>query len=996
MKNKAALIVLAWLSALLVPIGLKAATDIDINNPSLTNWKNVFPQNANYDIVGDISSVGTSPLDIVGDATYPAVCIQFNDDGSQLAVRIRVNNCEGSPANPQFSSFAYIGIDADLNGTIDFFLGAFNPTGGGAGRLGIYLSDPDAPNTMQGVTGIGSVLAAYQPVAGVNYSVVQAGDGSNFSGNPDYFITFKFNTADVQNAISGKTKENITFAPSTPFMFYAGTSTADNTLNGDVCGIDNRDSGPFPLWSEIGSEPVSTDNVNRTIYTVYFDKNQGDIDEFPQEIRVAEGEPLVVYPTPPVRWGFRMIGWSTDINDDETLAHGVPLGTIINGEITLYAVWKSYLSDLQFIEELVHFDATGGNTTGGSTFKNTDAPAATTPAYRHVMSNDDIIQNQPVPTNPPTISLPGGTNTYAFAGWVTDVQTYSGSSKNIISFSGNAASLANTTIKFFTWTEPVTDLSEVYQSHSGENELTVYALWYAYSSNSQGGKLTFFDNIYGPGAMTNTVGGSQVYYEYLTNSGSAAFNPAPVVRQGFVFRGWSTDYRATAGTYLDPLNPSSTQLTASTNNFPKGSGQNTNLYAIWTPLNYVVNFVPNTVDHMLNPLIGAPSGVPGYVPCVVTTAGQTYPKFPTPPPSLSGYTFMEWNTRPDGSGFSVQANGVGDVISAGGLIRYSLFMTPDASNPLVVQGNNISGYLTLYAIWDRGDNPTPIHSRIAFDAMGGHFPVGNISTGPDGYEQVNVPAVDGYLQDLPAPVWPVSNQYGEPLFVFAGWSFENTTDRSVASPPVVGWKTDSRLLQDVTLYAVWIPNASITFHPNGGYWPDGTVYSIRVSIDGEGYALYVPGFEGVPDNHPNRNNGYIFSEWNTALEGGGSIYHWSTPVTGTMNVYAQWSGGPRTGDQVAIYFDFNYGSGEIVSYSADRTGKIIELYPDPVRSGWIFMGWYTEPACDNAWDFDTLISTYCPSCAYIYLYARWRMDPSLMKYPNLIINHHLIQRLEKQ
>jgi len=806
--------------------------------------------------------------------------------------------------------------------------------------------------------------------------------------------------ADIQNAISGKTKENITFAPSTPFMFYAGTSTADNTLNGDVCGIDNRDSGPFPLWSEIGSEPVSTDNVDRTIYTVYFDKNQGDIDEFPQEIRVAEGEPLVVYPSPPVRWGFRMIGWSTDINDDETLAHGVPLGTIINGEMTLYAVWKSYLSDLQFIEELAHFDATGGIPTNGSTrggnFANSDAPAATTPQYRHIMSEDDVIEVQPVPSIPPTVPLPNGNNKYGFAGWVTDVRNYGyNNANNIIQFSGNATALQNTTINFFTWTEPVADLDEVYQSHSGELERTVYALWYVIANN-QGGTLTFYDNIYGPGTMTNTVGGSEIYYEYVANSGSAAFNPKPVVRQGFVFRGWSTVYGASAGTYLDPLNSSSTALTASTNNFPKSSGQNTNLYAIWEPLNYVVNFLPNTVDHMLNPLIGVPTGAPGYVNCSVTTAGLRYPNpFPTPPPSLNGYTFMEWNTRPDGSGFSVKANGIGDVITAGGLIRYSLFMSPDPNNPLIIGGNEISGYLNLYAIWDRGDNPTPTHSLITFDAMGGHFTIGDVTTGPDSYEQVKLPAVDGYLQDLPAPVWEGTNHYGEPLFIFAGWSFDNAENRTVANPAIVGWRTDSRLLQDVTLYAVWIPNASITFHPNGGYWPDGTVYSIRVSIDGSGHALYVPGFTGVPDNHPNRDEGYVFKEWNTELGGGGSIYHWSTPVVGTMNVYAQWTGGPTVGEEVAIYFDFNYGSGEIISYSAERNSKIEKLDPDPERDGWVFMGWYTEPNCVNAWNFDTVIFSYCPSCAYIYLYARWRMDPSILKYKNLIINRHIMQKLEK-
>ena len=993
MKNRLMFIISAWLLTILFPMGLKAATSIDITNPSVnagSGWKNVFPQNGNYDYVGDTRTTGSSSLDIVGDATYPAVYIQFSDDGSELAVRIRVNNCDGSSANPLFSNFAYIGIDADLSGAIDFFIGAYNPTG--AGRLGVYLSDPEAPNTMYGVTGIDGVLATFQPIDGVNYSMVKTEDGSNFSGDPDYFITFKFNVADIESAIGDFTKDHVTFTPNTPFSFFAGTSTTDRTLNGDVNGLDNREMRPFPLWIEVGSDPISTDNTNWTIHIVSFDKNGGDIDEYPQTIRVADGKPIMVFPTPPVRYGFHLIGWSTDPDDNETLVHGFPLHSIVTGDITLYAIWKSFYSDLEFIEELLHFDARGGNATNGSTFKNTDPPAALTPNYRHLWSNDDLIKIQPVPTNPPTVNLPNNNNHYEFAGWVADVRNYGyGGANNIIQFSGSAQSLSTTTINFFTWTEPVTNTTEVLQSHSGEMERTVYALWYVVANN-QGGTLTFYDNIYGDGVLTQTPGGSEVYSEYVTNAGNAAFNPKPVARQGFLFRGWSTTMNAAVGTYLDPLNPSSQKLTAPSNKFPSNAGQNTNLYAIWEPLNYIVNFLPNTVDHILNPLIGTPSGVPTYRNCpYIDKAGLRYPNPFPPQPALTGYTFLEWNTRPDGSGFSVDASGIGDVISRGDLIRFTLFSHSSPDNPLIIDGNEISGYLNLYAIWDRGDDPVPINSLITFDAMGGHF-IGDFTIGGTyGHEQIKVPAVDGYIEFVPVPVWEETNQYGEPLFVFAGWSYSDAENRTVADPAIAAHRTNPHLLEDITLYAVWIPNASITFHPNGGYWPDGTVYSIRVSIDGDGFALYVPGFYGDPDNHPNRD-GYTFKEWNTAIEGGGSIYHRETIlVIGTMNVYAQWVE-PGIDSEVAIYFDFNHGTNEIISYTADRNSKIIKLDPDPDRDGWIFNGWYTEPNCINEWNFDTVISTYCPACAYIYLYARWSRDPNLLQYLNIIINRHLIQK----
>ena len=989
MKNKAMFIISVCLFTILFPAGLKAATSIDISNPDVSaasGWKNVFPQNGNYDFVEDARTTGSSSLDIVGDATYPAVYIQFNDDGSELAVRIRVNSCDGSSSNPLFSNFAYIGVDADLSGTIDFFIGVLNPTG--AGRLGVYLSDPEAPNTMYGVTGIDRILAAFQPIDGINFSMIKAEDGSNFSGDLDYFISFKFNVTDIEDAIGDFTKEHVTFTPNTPFSFFAGTSTTDRTLNGDVSGLDNREMRPFPLWGDMYSDPVSTDETDWIIHTVSFDSNEGDIDEFPQTIRVADGKPIMVFPAPPVRYGFHLLGWSTDPDDDETLAHGFPLYSIITSDITLYAIWKSFYSDLEFIEELLHFDATGGNPTGatrGSNFAPPYSPPDSTAQYRDLWSDDDLITVQPVPTLPPTFGLPSGSSHWEFAGWTLDSKIYNISGRyNIIEFSGSHTLSGE--INFFTWTEPVTDAIKVLQSHSGEQERTVYALWYAVKANEKA-TITFYDNIYGPGTMTLTPGGSVVYYEYVLNSGAAGFDPKPVSRQGFIFRGWSTNMNATVGTYLDPKNPSSRKLTDNTNNFP-----DTKLYAIWEPLNYIVNFLPNTVDHILNPLVGVPSGVPTYRNCIYNDkAGLRYPNPFPPQPALYGYTFMEWNTRPDGSGFSVDASGIGDVISKGDLIRFSLFTHPTPDNPLYIEGNEISGYLNLYAIWDRGDEPDPINSLITFDAMGGHFMGDFIIGGTYGHEQIQVPAVDGYIEFVPVPVWEETNQYGEPLFVFSGWSYSDAEDRVVADPAIAAHRTNPRLLEDITLYAVWIPNASITFHPNGGYWPDGSVYSIRVSIDGDGFALYVPGFPGIPDNHPNRD-GYTFKEWNTEIEGLGSVYHWlSTPVTGTMNVYAQWQG-PTVSSEVAIYFDFNYGTNEIISYTADRSSKIIKLSPDPIRDGWLFNGWYKESGCVNEWDFNTVISDYCSgSCAYIILYARWTRDPNLLEYRNIIINRHLIQ-----
>ena len=107
--------------------------------------------------------------------------------------------------------------------------------------------DNDGPST----TGIsGKALMGFAPQSGVNYSITQA--SSNFNGDADYFISFKFSVADISEALQGT---GHTFTSSTPFRFITGTAAQDNSFNQDLNGMD--DSG----WTSDGTCRITSYNV---------------------------------------------------------------------------------------------------------------------------------------------------------------------------------------------------------------------------------------------------------------------------------------------------------------------------------------------------------------------------------------------------------------------------------------------------------------------------------------------------------------------------------------------------------------------------------------------------------------------------------------------------------------------------------------------------------------------------------------------------------------
>jgi len=812
MKNKIVIVILLILQ---FSCALRAAVSIDITSPNVgpgSGWVNYFPLSGQYDYVGDTYvGDGKTSIDIVGDATFPASYIQFNDDGSEIAVRIRVNACDTDSivAGDLFKRFAYIGIDASCTGTIDFFIGAYNPTGAvDAGWLGIYPAHPDALNTADGLTGITDPVARFTPIAGVNYSFMQTQDGSNFSDNPDYFITFKFKVADITNAIAGYTKENVIFTPQTAFTFIAGTASVDNFLTGDVSGV-NEVKGPFPPWVKVYGKPISADGTSWSC--VIFDSNGGEIGANPSQIPVKTGTSIQTFPEVPAkRNGYKFVGWSRSSLDGDPMANPFVLGTQITRDITVYATWipdpEGYYP---FSEDTVHFDPSGGSWAGGVTF------------YHKITVDGSIRTLPPIPNPPSDPTLIKNNEKWVFGGWVTGYKTYINyvggaptpmPGNNIIEYSGTVN--INDQIQYFCWPQLVSNgVNKIYQPHDGLTEYTVYALWMQIPrTGQQPPEIDFYDNIYDNSGQTSFPPqyGMLLYTAFGSTNQKPAFAPLPVTRQGYTFQGWDTRPDGTGTRYLNPYSTTATTTAWLATQFPNNT--TTNLYAIWKADNYAMLFLPNNIDYGLNPLVGTPSPESdfGYVMCPVTTFGITYPNYPSPNPSLYGYTFMGWNTEPKGTGF-----GVDPYIRAGDLIRFSLFSPPDST--VIINGDTVHHVLKMYAQWQVDSEVPPITARVTFDAMGGNHNTYLSPTNPyylpgdeitQAHQLLDLTATNGFLPFVPIVEWR-KNIFpdGEPYYVFEGWSFDNTPNRTVADPPVVNWRSDPRFMNgDITVYAVWKKN----------------------------------------------------------------------------------------------------------------------------------------------------------------------------------------------
>ena len=237
----------------------------------------------------------------------------------------------------------------------------------------------------------------------------------------------------------------------------------------------------------------------------------------------------------------------------------------------------------------------------------------------------------------------------------------------------------------------------------------------------------------------------------------------------------------------------------------------------------------------------------------------------------------------------------------------------DGSGVTYLPGQTIEmqeGGITLYAVWAES-------YKVTFMNEGKVYHQTEVKKGT----QVQPPSAE-----------PVKEGY-----TFKGWY----TDENYTTE----WNFSNPVTNDMNLYAKWERiQCTVTFDTQGG----------EPSIDTQ--TVYYGEKVAKPDD-PARE-GHVFLGWFTDEDCTTEWDFENDVVTGNMTLYAKWER-----NQYTVTFDSKGGS-EIdpvkVLYN-DPVGKP----DDPVRTGYKFLGWYTDEDYTTEWDFSN------PVTSDMTLYAKW-------------------------
>ena len=218
----------------------------------------------------------------------------------------------------------------------------------------------------------------------------------------------------------------------------------------------------------------------------------------------------------------------------------------------------------------------------------------------------------------------------------------------------------------------------------------------------------------------------------------------------------------------------------------------------------------------------------------------------------------------------------------------------------------VNGDMTLYAKWEL------IKRRVSFTVNGGSA------------------VQEQEVAEGAHAVEPAAS--GKSGYVFMGWYSDSGLSDA--------WDFDSGVVNgDMMLYARW--GGTVSFEVNGGS-----------AVQEQEVAEGAHAVEPVPSNAKRLciygwySNSGLSDAWDFG----------SDTVNGNMTLYARWSG--------TVSFASNGGSA-VQEQEVDEGNHAVEPSP-PTRSGYVFMGWYTDSGLTNAWNFvsDTVNGD-------MTLYARW-------------------------
>ena len=311
------------------------------------------------------------------------------------------------------------------------------------------------------------------------------------------------------------------------------------------------------------------------------------------------------------------------------------------------------------------------------------------------------------------------------------------------------------------------------------------------------------------------------------------------------------------------------------------------------------------------------------------------------PFSRPNYTFIGWNTDPEGIG---AAYAIGDTVA------------------LTAQKNS----LVLYAQWQ--ENPKYNYSVIYHANY-------SYATAPlnDSQSVVGTYAT-AYSIDVD------SNPFTRSNYTFIGWAISPDGDVVYQSGDVISFTEGGCQ----NLYAQWIEDDkhsySVIYNGNGGQLSGGELsYGDSENITD----TYATRHNVTVDENPFVYHNYAFTGWNTAADGSGTAYSPEeliklTSSDNTVTLYAQWEENDKY--DYALIYNANFGESPATrtdsesvqqTYAASYTFRVDAN--SFVRENYTFLGWATAPEGQVVYQAGNAISFTEGGSAT--LYAQWQENP---------------------
>ena len=310
--------------------------------------------------------------------------------------------------------------------------------------------------------------------------------------------------------------------------------------------------------------------------------------------------------------------------------------------------------------------------------------------------------------------------------------------------------------------------------------------------------------------------------------------------------------------------------------------------------------------------------------------------------SINGYSNETYTVTFDGQGATTAANPASIAVVPPNVTVGSLPSNPDKTGYIFggwykgmggtggefTSSTVVSSNMTVYANWEE------YSYTVEFDDQGATTPVSPTSK--------TVASPNTTVGSLPSE--PENTGY-----YFGGWNTKADGTGAVftASTPVTG---------NITVYAIWLTNPPfvVTFDGQGA----------TTEANPSSRQVVSPAVTVGELPTPPLKTGYNFGGWYNQPEGTGGEFTASTVVTKNTTVYAKWNSYRYT-----VAFDAQeateyHGEASKVVESPDTTVRSLPV--EPVKTGYSFGGWFTEPSGGgNRFEATTIVTDN------MTVYAKW-------------------------